>query len=318
MDEHAALLTGIAFNPTEHMRKLVYADWLDEHDGWRDCQACGACGEIRETSPHRTVTFSVPCSKCNGTGKVRNHFAARADFIRAGIELGYPVTYDKQWREIPTSRRPKGHLYDLLNEHAEDWESPWQTEPIIVTWRYGFPYQVRAKFHWFLGHQCWSCRGPSCPCNQPVLKGRQPSPFAYFIQRFPVQSIVVLDKIPEFQGSLTENLQRLRPGLPGTHRFACMDDSFTASGSGGTVGNEQRTAYLPRVVFDRLPGGTYAGHIRDAAPHPGTADWERARDERGKFWNNSTTADKDLGDVLLALMRENVGIVIPEDSDEPT
>ena len=145
MDEHTALLTGIAFNPTEHMRKLAYADWLDEHDGWRDCQDCrgaveildGVTRDVKTLDRAHNVTppVSTGCSKCNGTGKVRNHFAARAEFIRAGIELGYPVTYDYHWREKPPERRPKGRLYELLNEHAEEWESPWQTEPILVSWR---------------------------------------------------------------------------------------------------------------------------------------------------------------------------------------
>ncbi len=87
-DEEQAMLSAICLNPTEDLPRLVYADWLDDHDGQVKCPQ--ASGYICPMINHK------PCHVCKGAGTVSNHFAARAEFIRLQCEFEHLSDTDRQ------------------------------------------------------------------------------------------------------------------------------------------------------------------------------------------------------------------------------
>lgn len=79
--EQRALLNTIIANPADDAPRLIYADWLDEHDDQMSCPTCN--GDLRM----KLAVMYAKCPTCNGAGRVPNLFAERADFIRKQLEL---------------------------------------------------------------------------------------------------------------------------------------------------------------------------------------------------------------------------------------
>lgn len=79
--EQRALLNAIIANPADDAPRLIYADWLDEHDGQATCQRCNG------NASHWIKSEYGICTTCNGSGCVPNLFAERADFIRKQLDL---------------------------------------------------------------------------------------------------------------------------------------------------------------------------------------------------------------------------------------
>lgn len=85
MNEHQAMMAEILAHPDDDNRRLIYADWLDDHpheacdcdDGARDTGGFAPWGEW----------ISVKCENCNGTGSLNHWHAVRAEFIRAQVWL---------------------------------------------------------------------------------------------------------------------------------------------------------------------------------------------------------------------------------------
>lgn len=79
-EDEAALLRMIRANPDDDIPRLVYADWLEEHEGNADCRECGGRG-VLYIKPN-----PVLCSYCRATGGASNGYARRAEFIRVQCE----------------------------------------------------------------------------------------------------------------------------------------------------------------------------------------------------------------------------------------
>lgn len=75
--EQVEFVKGIVTVPEDDTRRLVYADWLEEHDGTVPCPRRGSdptfsdCGE--------------PCPVCRGLNSLSNGYRERAEFIRRSI-----------------------------------------------------------------------------------------------------------------------------------------------------------------------------------------------------------------------------------------
>ena len=85
-EDKAAILRGINDNPEDDARRLVYCDWLEEHDGDEDCQECSGTGRERYCDAAGDID-ERSCLSCNGTGERPNGYAVMAEFIRVQIEL---------------------------------------------------------------------------------------------------------------------------------------------------------------------------------------------------------------------------------------
>lgn len=111
--DDTALLRSILGNPADDTARLVYADWLDENDGAREC-CCVASG----------YAFGDTCgNRCLRTGLIRNGFAERAEFIRVQVEIArIDAGADKQ----------RTRARELLSDFAHIWFQdafPWAGVP---------------------------------------------------------------------------------------------------------------------------------------------------------------------------------------------
>jgi uncharacterized protein (TIGR02996 family) len=80
----AALLAMIRAHPDDDAPRLVYADWLDEKAGERDCGSCLGSGHFPMKGGR--VHYDR-CLSCKGSGRISNSYAERAEFIRVQVEL---------------------------------------------------------------------------------------------------------------------------------------------------------------------------------------------------------------------------------------
>lgn len=81
--DQRALLDGIIADPSDDVKRMVYADWLEERDETVDCSKCNG-----ETMLVRSDVLGImrvePCEVCYGLGRVSNMFTVRATQIRNG------------------------------------------------------------------------------------------------------------------------------------------------------------------------------------------------------------------------------------------
>lgn len=110
----AALLAAVLARPADDTPRLVYADWLDDHDGAVTCPSCEGTGwTTREKavvygleSPVLIPDFAtVGCPKCDGRrdrrgrGWAPSGAAGRAEFIRVQCDAasGKPFEIMRLW-----------------------------------------------------------------------------------------------------------------------------------------------------------------------------------------------------------------------------
>lgn len=91
----AAFWAAIDERPDDQLRRLVFADWLDEQAGTVECGRCGGEGKRTLASDFRVTVgnviyqgtgFSVNCPACSGTGRVSNGRAELAMALRATVD----------------------------------------------------------------------------------------------------------------------------------------------------------------------------------------------------------------------------------------
>lgn len=88
-DEQESFLRKIRENPADDTVRLVYADWLEEHDISLDCDRCDKNGRVYSIPgyPADMTEVAAICAKCRGSTLVSNGYAERAEFIRVQCEL---------------------------------------------------------------------------------------------------------------------------------------------------------------------------------------------------------------------------------------
>ncbi len=99
--ERDAFLRAIIADPADDVRRLAFADWLDENAGTVECRHCEGEGRIADAGGSGLMT-TVPasrvntyvrysddrdCPTCRGTGQVSDGDPDRAEFIRVQCEL---------------------------------------------------------------------------------------------------------------------------------------------------------------------------------------------------------------------------------------
>lgn len=85
--EQRAFIDAIIANPEDDAPRLVYADWLDEHDDQMSCPTCNGDCQVKISVTYVPNNQYTRCQTCNGSGCVPNLFAERAAFIRKQLEL---------------------------------------------------------------------------------------------------------------------------------------------------------------------------------------------------------------------------------------
>ena len=130
-DEQEAFLAAIREVPECDTRRLAFADWLDEHAGTVECETCKRPPDAKNWVPgHIFVGWGhgwQPCPKCNGSGRVPDGSAARAEFIRVQVELARGAPYQSCWcckgsgQDI-TDRGGKLQIDEC--DHCDDWARP--------------------------------------------------------------------------------------------------------------------------------------------------------------------------------------------------
>lgn len=85
MTEEQVLLAAIRAEPGDDIRRLDYADWLDEQPTEVVCGQCKGRGQAYEFFGPESRW--VGCTTCSGTGYVPSGFRERAEFLRMQCEL---------------------------------------------------------------------------------------------------------------------------------------------------------------------------------------------------------------------------------------
>ena len=86
MSEEQHLISAIEASPDDDTPRLVYADWLDEHERWMECHGCKGKGR-RHLHAAGTRGTDGDCWECSGTGRLSTGLAERAEFIRLQCEM---------------------------------------------------------------------------------------------------------------------------------------------------------------------------------------------------------------------------------------
>jgi uncharacterized protein (TIGR02996 family) len=137
MTEREALLAAVIASPDDDLPRLAYADWLDEHAGEVECDQCKG----------KQVAY---CTKCKwGQGRLSNHFAERAEFIRCEVASVNP--------ELPKDHRlaAAGRAATLLADHSGRWVPRFEGR---LTWERGFVSEVACELAvWVGGRRCGWC-----------------------------------------------------------------------------------------------------------------------------------------------------------------
>lgn len=173
--ERDAMVAAVLADPADYQPRIAYADWLDDHDGDKECAACRGVGKLFSL----LGTGPQDCEPCGGSGRVANRFAERAEFIRLQINSPMPsgdaievtpalVRLSELWygAEIGAGR-PAADGFEML--YGRPPETPWgdwsfsMMEPFDgamrpYAWvRGGFVEQLSLPAVLFLGGTCPAC-----------------------------------------------------------------------------------------------------------------------------------------------------------------
>jgi uncharacterized protein (TIGR02996 family) len=176
-----AFLADILEHPDDDTPRLVYADWLDENAG---AVACGSCAGSGNPVPHTGPVYR--CLTCDGTGRLTDGRAARAEFIRVQCALarydamsfaGCPACGSPDEGRAHADDCPRGPGHPLrrreralLDAHGLRWLEP----PLMALeserasracgWRRGFVEGVTCAAAGWLAH------GDAVLVAQPVTR----------------------------------------------------------------------------------------------------------------------------------------------------
>lgn len=237
-DDHA-LMAAILTTPGDDLPRLVYADWLEEHAGASECAACLGSGS-HALNPYELasrfgtynagkIIDAARCGVCHGSGRVPNHFAARAEFIRVQCEHGLPISRDNF--PFPKHRRDIELLMsmtDLIDATARlfgatakdkrnsNYGCVGSAGGLSWTWQRGFLAEIKLPLAALVGGPCDNCEGtgelidpagpcPDCggqfePIERPGDRGRSPGTgrttglAADLFKNHPIERVVLSDR----------------------------------------------------------------------------------------------------------------------------
>lgn len=192
-----ALYAAILANPFDLLPRLVYADWLDENAGNTEtCPECRGYGKVYHDGGSLFPSAIVGCLKCDGTGRVPNHCAERAEFIRLDCEPGGIGHGDARrlWHRHNADLWA-GDLYSagLVTVSPACREPAYQTDAWRAVVRNGFVEDIRCPLEWWTGGEC-DCddgyTGTPRDCPRCHGTGRTPGHGPEVVSRHPVTRVV--------------------------------------------------------------------------------------------------------------------------------
>jgi uncharacterized protein (TIGR02996 family) len=173
-----AFRRAVAEVPGDDLRRLAFADWLDEHAGSVPCPQCMGTGshglnpyELAQRYGVGTATRildAATCGVCAGTGAVPDGRRERAEFIRVQVKLARiyrdaaPLARGGHIGRIHTAEETEHYLAlrnrerELRERHAAGW--------------FVFP-GLSACSVWDDGSVRWFPEGDSRGVQQPVITG---------------------------------------------------------------------------------------------------------------------------------------------------
>lgn len=221
MTDQEAFIRKIVERPEDNMPRLAFSDWLEDNAGEVECPTCQGFGEF--------VRTGQGCHACDGTGRVPNGNAERAEFIRLQCELArrprqvewlaqMPV---EQWagggeegdllRRLDALRRRERELLKLapgwlgwtLNDpHYDPCLDEFYDDivygPTRSSFRRGFVERVWLPLAAFLGEVCGRCGGAKRPggCGLCGNSGRVGGCAGVLCRAQPVMRVELTDRVP--------------------------------------------------------------------------------------------------------------------------
>ncbi len=149
----AALLRGIRAHPADTGRRLIYADWLDDHAESARGPDCGNCDAGRVETDYDPASdryrSTRSCGCCQGTGVLPHWYAERAEFIRLHCQLaGLPWAEASRHPVYPRvdslfyshdRHRDWGGLAGLAHDHYHTLPDEFYEDDVLnCVWRCGF------------------------------------------------------------------------------------------------------------------------------------------------------------------------------------
>ena len=207
--DELAFLAAIRAAPEDDVPRLVYADWLEEHqtDECSRCAGRGAVGWDYVNGVGRPPKVHL-CPECSGSGRVPNRYAERAAFIRVQCEYNNRPRSrrdnDPRYMMAPYWQRLRDRERALFTAHAAAW---WQGErvclgepnsnmvyPRLVV-RRGFPSEWHGTMAAWCGERCscWSDNLGCAACNNTRF---HPGVGPAVVAKYPLTGVRFADRTP--------------------------------------------------------------------------------------------------------------------------
>jgi uncharacterized protein (TIGR02996 family) len=265
MTDRDAFIAGIVANPHDTRRRLVFADWLDDHESSERCHSCPERpGWVKRDGCTLYPSSWAMCLICNGAGCVSNGTAAWAEFIRLQIEVSRREAVERSQRMI---------LFDdaEFNGLLSREQQLWMGGPFCrlrEQWQASFPRRA-VMLAQDLGD------GDPTPPPWLIVRDGFPSEWRGVLSDWRGPEMVT--RWPIARVTLTD--QRAYPALR-SERVAWFHSDVP-------TGSERRIQYLPTEVFNALRGWDNRG----------------ANESQVKWYATRAKADDALSDALLLIAR---------------
>jgi uncharacterized protein (TIGR02996 family) len=272
MDTCAKLRRAICEDPRDDAPRLMYADWLDEHEAMIDAPCLcvyyasapdnpfGQIGYVPAPDPNsgRHEGAWQNCTVCRGKGTIRrsNWYAARAKFIRDEI---------RAWRPYRDQSSPDNKLLATYGRFwlEEDWPALASNTIGSIAmngghffsykWSRGFINRIMVSPSFLVGSRCTTCTGQYGMCTSCDSTGRMEDGHAALIfSTHPITSV-------DFLGVLATPIL-----FPDSAQARWGRECFSPHFSSTSPGIYLPTSDLPSRIFDLLPS---ADRVNESATY---------------------------------------------------
>jgi uncharacterized protein (TIGR02996 family) len=143
-DEQRDHLAYIIAHPDDDAPRLVYADWLQEHANHKECLECKGTGiYVIPAVIDMDSDAELRHGPCNGTGRISNGFAERAEFIRVQCELARLDPYHRSCTGDKCGAKKCNDLRKRERELLWRTDMPAGIAPVIPN---GYAHMIRWSF----------------------------------------------------------------------------------------------------------------------------------------------------------------------------
>lgn len=283
-DSQSAFLRAICEDPGDNLRRLVYADWLEENATTVDCPSRNGKGGYGGFDGEDEC---VQCLDCDGSGEVPDGNKARAEFIRVSCRIAafgdardetLKMDLDRNHR-IPVRGEGKEYNRSQMGEMLKAL-SPECRRLLLENWKAWTPQlSTTSTFEVVLSDR-WTFSGTPAVSYSRGFVSAVTLPTATFLDRArelfagnPIERVVLSDRRPQRTGGVAiwysqlhggtagisqqhlapDELFGLLPGQPQRirgHRLAAFSsvDSAVSALSAACVAYGRRLAGLPELA----------------------------------------------------------------------